>query len=165
MKLQLISLATISCLFSFLHTAFAITCYECSSSHPGCGADFDFTLVRSRVCPRHQDKCVKIIERTGASVLITRACLSTIGTQRKDVPSDTYEGCRPAVVDPRLGHWVNYNNPHLEVQQYDSVEYCFCAFDQWCNSGSRLSWNIFNVLWILTSVMMVWVLLTSATDI
>ena len=71
-----------------------LICNVCVGTHPGCGEnDFDYRWYWGKLCPRHNDKCVKLIERKGAETLVTRDCLSTLEAFRIDIPADKYEGC------------------------------------------------------------------------
>merc|ERR1712079_843129 len=89
-----------------------LICNVCVGTHPGCGEnDFDYRWYWGKLCPRHNDKCVKLIERKGAETLVTRDCLSTLESFRIDVPADKYR------------------------THYDNVTFCFCDFDHWCNGG------------------------------
>lgn len=83
---------------------------------------------------------MKIIERKGATEMVTRDCLSTIrATGRTDIPADPYEGCRGAALDPHLGNYVNNSIKEYDIYRryYDDVTFCFCFFDYRCNSASR----------------------------
>jgi len=121
-------------------------CYQCVSTQPGCGTPFDWRWHTSFTCPDANDKCVKIIERKGAEVVITRKCLSQVEYSRHDVPADKYEGCRSAAKDIQLAHYVNNTIKQLDVARnyYDEVTWCFCQFDHFCNGGrSHMpSWTI-----------------------
>ena len=115
-----------------------LICNVCVGTHPGCGEnDFDYRWYWGKLCPRHNDKCVKLIERKGAETLVTRDCLSTLESFRIDVPADKYEGCRPAAQDVKIGQYVHNQINELDVYRthYDNVTFCFCDFDHWCNGG------------------------------
>lgn len=70
--------------------------------------------------------------------LITRDCLSSMQGIRTDIPADHYEGCRPAAVDVRLGHYVNNSIKELDIHRnyYDKTTWCFCFLDHRCNDSS-----------------------------
>nr|CAG4641336.1 EOG090X0I2F [Eulimnadia texana] len=112
-------------------------CYRCVSTHPGCGTPFDWRWYWSYTCPEPGDSCVKIVEKKGAEEVITRDCLSSIQGIRRDIPADTYEGCRPAASDVRLAQYVFNDIEELDIKRnyYDNVTFCFCNFDQFCNSA------------------------------
>jgi len=119
-----------------------LICNVCVGTHPGCGLyDFDYRWYWGKVCPRWNDKCVKLIERRGAEVLVTRDCLSSIESFRIDVPADKYEGCRPASRDVKLGQYVFNRIKELDVEReyFENTTYCFCDFDHWCNSAPHSS--------------------------
>jgi len=85
-------------------------------------------------------RCVKIIERKGADVMVTRDCLSNVETFRTDVPADKYDGCRTAAKDVQLGQYTFNTVKEIDTERnyYDNVTWCFCNFDHWCNSGDRI---------------------------
>jgi len=119
-----------------------LICNVCVGTHPGCGLyDFDDRWYWGKMCPRYNDKCVKVIERKGAEVLVTRDCLSNLEGFRTDVPADKYEGCRPANHDVKLGQYVFNRLEELDVYRtyYDNTTYCFCDFDHWCNGATTTS--------------------------
>nr|CAG4645928.1 EOG090X0I2F [Lynceus sp. MCZ IZ 141354] len=129
-------------------------CYRCVSTHPGCGSPFDWRWYWSYTCPQADDKCVKVIERKGADVVITRDCLSSLQGIRRDIPADTYEGCRSGAEDVRLAQYTFNDIVELDIKRnyYDNTTFCFCDFDQFCNGA--LSWakpNLILILPILTS--------------
>jgi len=119
-----------------------LICNVCVGTHPGCGEyDFDYRWYWGKMCPRYNDKCVKVIERKGAEVMITRDCLSTLEDFRTDIPADKYEGCRSRASDVKLGQYVFNRIEELDVYRtyYDNVTFCFCDFDHWCNGVSRVT--------------------------
>lgn len=77
-----------------------------------------------------------------ASVTITRDCLSSFRAFRTDLPPDHYEGCRSAVKDVKLAHYV-FNNTikQLDIRRdyYDDTEFCFCFLDHRCNGAATWS--------------------------
>lgn len=136
---KIITSTVVFCFFCF-QGGEALWCYQCVSTQPGCGTPFDWRWYTSVTCPDTNDKCVKIVERKGADVVITRNCLSQVEYSRHDVPADKYEGCRPAAKDIQLAHYVNNSIKQLDVARdyYDEVTWCFCQFDHFCNSGFSL---------------------------
>ncbi|KAL1110399.1 hypothetical protein AAG570_007930 [Ranatra chinensis] len=116
-------------------------CYQCVSTHPGCGENFNWLWYWSQACPEKDDTCVKLTERRGAEEIITRDCLSSLRGIRTDIPSDHYEGCRPATADVNLAHYVNNSIKELDIKRnyYDHTTWCFCSFDNRCNESSRIS--------------------------
>ena len=129
----------------------AILCHRCTSAQPGCGlTDFNWRGLGflGVSCPQEDDICVKIIERKGATEMVTRDCLSTIrATGRTDIPADPYEGCRGAAIDPHLGNYVNNSIKEYDIyrRHYDEVTFCFCFFDYRCNSATS-SFSIHSVI-------------------
>ncbi|XP_075234356.1 QVR superfamily protein crim [Lycorma delicatula] len=144
MKKTIFFLITLTIIFTTEVSCFGIGstlyCYQCISTHPGCGTQFNWWLYWSQACPEVDDTCVKIIERKGAEEIITRDCLSSLRAVRTDIPADHYEGCRPAAHDVRLAHYVNNSIKELDIKRnhYDSVTWCFCYFDNRCNSATSL---------------------------
>jgi len=119
-----------------------LICNVCVGTHPGCGLyDFDPRWYWGKMCTRYNDKCVKLIERKGSEVMVTRDCLSNLENFRVDIPADKYEGCRPASKDVKLGQYVFEAINEIDVRRnyYDNTTYCFCDFDHWCNSAPSLS--------------------------
>jgi len=115
-----------------------LICNVCVGTHPGCGeTGFDYRWYWGKMCPRYNDKCVKLIERKGADVMVTRDCLSNLEAFRTDIPADKYEGCRPASKDVKLGQYVFNKIDELDVYRnhYENTTYCFCDFDHWCNAA------------------------------
>nr|CAG4650617.1 EOG090X0I2F [Sida crystallina] len=122
-------------------TAQGLWCYRCVSTHPGCGTVFDWRWYWSYTCPEANDKCVKIVEKKGADVVITRDCLSSFKGIRRDIPADVYEGCRPAASDVKLAQYVFNDISELDIKRdfYDNTTFCFCDFDHFCNSSQKPS--------------------------
>jgi len=119
-----------------------LICNSCVGTHPGCGEyNFDFRWYWGKMCPRYNDKCVKVIERKGAEVVVTRDCLSTLEAFRTDIPADKYEGCRASAADVKLGQYVFNRIEELDVYRthYTNTTFCFCDFDHWCNSVSAVT--------------------------
>ncbi|XP_015119707.1 uncharacterized protein LOC107042954 [Diachasma alloeum] len=117
-----------------------LVCYRCNSNEPGCGSPLNWLWYWGQYCPEDDDVCVKVIERKGAEEMITRECLSSLKGFRTDIPADKYEGCRPAAKDVRLGHYVNNTITQLDIHRdyYDETTWCFCYFDNRCNSATGL---------------------------
>nr|CAG4642916.1 EOG090X0I2F [Evadne anonyx] len=133
-------LAILSCILFFISSCQALVwCYRCVSTHPGCGDKFDWRWHWSFTCPAANDRCVKVIEKKGADVVITRDCLSSLQGIRRDIPADVYEGCRPAASDVKLAQYVFNDISELDIKRnyYDNTTFCFCDFDHLCNSGGR----------------------------
>lgn len=141
----------------FLKTGSALWCYECVSTQPGCGRPFNWLYHWTKICPEDDDVCVKITETRGVDTVITRSCLSTVQSQRSDIPADKYEGCRPAALDVKLGHYVNNSIKELDIHRdyYESTEWCFCFLDHRCNSSPFLfpSLSILATLLIILNVL------------
>ncbi|KAK0086583.1 hypothetical protein PV325_002892 [Microctonus aethiopoides] len=117
-----------------------LICYRCNSNQPGCGTPFNWWWFWGEYCLEEGDSCIKLIERKGAEEVITRECLSNLRGFRTDIPADQYEGCRPAAKDVRLGHYVNNSITQLDIHRdyYDEVTWCFCHFDNRCNSATAI---------------------------
>ncbi|XP_055385835.1 uncharacterized protein LOC129614898 [Condylostylus longicornis] len=139
-----------------LDVTFGIWCYRCTSAIPGCGENFNWRGIGylGDQCPYDQDICVKVIEKKGAQVSYTRDCLSSLNF-RTDIPSDQYEGCRPAVRDVRLANYVNHTIKEHDVKRdyYNHVEFCFCFLDHRCNNANIFrSWStVYLVLFFIVS--------------
>ncbi|XP_065157223.1 UPAR/Ly6 domain-containing protein crim [Atheta coriaria] len=136
------------CLLAFsIKQAYALWCYECVSTQPGCGDPFNWIYLWTNVCKEDNDICVRITERKGSEKVITRACLSSLRGIRTDIPADTYEGCRKAATDVKLGHYVNNSIKELDIHRdyYDDAEFCFCFLDHRCNDSSFISPSLFMV--------------------
>lgn len=101
----------------FFFIASALWCYQCVSTQPGCGTPFNWIWHWTKVCPEANDVCVKVLEEKDGQVVITRDCLSSLQAIRTDIPADHYEGCRPAAVDVRLGHYVNNSVKELDIHR------------------------------------------------
>uniref|UniRef100_A0A1B6GJT0 Uncharacterized protein n=1 Tax=Cuerna arida TaxID=1464854 RepID=A0A1B6GJT0_9HEMI len=142
--LLLITVCTFDRAFSF-GIGSTLYCYQCISTHPGC-QPFNWWWHWSQACPEKDDTCVKIIERKGGNEVVTRQCLSSLRAIRTDIPADHYEGCRPAATDVKLAHYVNNTIKELDIKRnyYDEVTWCFCYFDNRCNSGvtSTISFTV-----------------------
>lgn len=141
-------------LVSVLPIVYSLSCYQCVSTQPGCGAELDSRWHWSWTCEDNDDKCVKIVERKGATEVITRSCLSNLEFLRHDIPADKYEGCRPAALDIKLAHYVNNTVKQLDIKRnyYDDVLWCFCEFDHFCNSTTPTA--------LLPSILIVSIFLT-----
>ncbi|XP_042871536.1 uncharacterized protein LOC122252912 [Penaeus japonicus] len=130
-------------LSTLLKDGLSIWCYRCVGSHPGCGLyDFDWRYYWSYQCPDPYDKCVKVIEQKGAEeLMVTRDCLSNLEGHRRDIPADRYEGCRSAAEDPQLGHYIFPSIKEIDHRRehYTNVTFCFCDFDERCNSASGVT--------------------------
>lgn len=117
----------------------SLWCYQCVSSHPGCGLyDFDWRYYWSHYCHDANNKCVKLIEQKGVDIKVTRDCLSNLEGHRRDIPADRYEGCRPAAKDPLIGQYIFPSIAEIDHKReyYTNVTFCFCDFDERCNSAS-----------------------------
>nr|CAG4635830.1 EOG090X0I2F [Artemia franciscana] len=112
-------------------------CYRCVGTHPGCNEPFDWRWYWSYTCPSWSDKCVKIIEKKGVDTVITRDCLSNLISTRRDIPGDTYEGCRAASEDVKLAQYTFNDIRELDIKRthFDNTTWCFCSFDHFCNSA------------------------------
>ena len=135
-----------------------LICYQCVGTHPGCGLyDFDWRWYWGKSCSRPDDRCVKLIERKGADIMVTRDCLSNLEAHRVDIPADKYEGCRPATKEVKLGQYTFNRIKELDTKRthYDNTTWCFCNFDHWCNSGQNLQTTL---LTLALTILLPWVL-------
>jgi len=120
-------------------------CYSCVSTQPGCTLDEVNWLIHSAIsCPRKDDKCVKIIDRKGSDLTVTRDCLSNVIPFRRDIPADRFEGCRPAAEQPKLAVYVENSVDELDLKRdhFSETTYCFCEFDEWCNHSTKTAHNL-----------------------
>lgn len=126
-----------------------LICYQCVGTHPGCSLyDMDWRWYWGKICPRSDDRCVKLIERKGAEVMVTRDCLSNLEAHRTDIPADKYEGCYPGTHDVKLGQYVFNRIKELDVKRnyYDNTTWCMCQFDHWCNSApNSMTFSLFTL--------------------
>lgn len=44
-----------------------LLCYQCVSTHPGCGTPFKWLWHKTVSCPEEDDICVKVIEKIGGN--------------------------------------------------------------------------------------------------
>ncbi|XP_019875509.1 uncharacterized protein LOC109603453 [Aethina tumida] len=128
-------------ILSLVNQGLSLWCYQCVSTQPGCGTPFNWLWHWTKVCPEDDDVCVKIIEQKDGETVITRDCLSSMLPVRTDIPADHYEGCRPAAVDEKLGHYVNNSIKELDIHRnyYDKTTWCFCFLDHRCNDGTSVT--------------------------
>jgi len=134
-------------------------CYSCVSSQPGCNEhEVNWFIHHAITCPRADDKCVKIIERKGAEVQVTRDCLSNLVGFKRDIPADRFEGCRPAAAQPKLATYVSNSVNELDLKRefWDEVTYCFCEFDEWCNSSNSIKISIATIITSLLLTQFLW---------
>jgi len=118
-----------------------LICYQCVGTHPGCTLyNMDTRWYWGKICPRKDDRCVKLIERKGAEIMVTRDCLSNLEAHRTDIPADKYEGCRSGTHDVKLAQYTFNRIKELDTKRsyYDNTTWCMCQFDQWCNSAVTL---------------------------
>jgi len=118
-----------------------LICYQCVGTHPGCTLyNMDTRWYWGKICPRKDDRCVKLIERKGAEIMVTRDCLSNLEAHRTDIPADKYEGCRSATHDVKLAQYTFNRIKELDTKRsyYDNTTWCMCQFDQWCNSATSI---------------------------
>jgi len=95
-----------------------LICYQCVGTHPGCSLyDFDWRWYWGKTCPRSDDRCVKLIERKGSDIMVTRDCLSNLEGHRVDIPPDKYEGCYPATPEIKLGQYTFNTVKELDVKR------------------------------------------------
>jgi len=151
-----LTLNLLNCLFLplFLHfvgskVSANLWCYSCVSSQPGCTESGVNWLTHSGItCRKEDDKCVKIIDRKGSDVTITRDCLSNLVGMRQDIPADHFEGCRSRASIPKLGVFVFNEVKELDLKKeyFDGTTYCFCQNDEWCNHGSTATINLMAIV-------------------
>jgi len=137
-KMMATSAVVVFLMISLARVSANLWCYSCVSSQPGCEEfGVNWWIHHAITCPREDDKCVKIVERKGAQVLVTRDCLSNLIGFRRDIPADRFEGCRPAAAQPKVAVYVENSVKELDLKRHywDEVDYCFCELDEWCNSG------------------------------
>ncbi|XP_074660199.1 UPAR/Ly6 domain-containing protein crim-like [Tubulanus polymorphus] len=149
MYLQLIG--AVFCVL-FVARSDAFWCFECDSSDPGCGQEIDIMLERWKLCAGPPYYCMKVIERIGSNVHITRGCMEIFMRNtdyRLDMPTiRRHNYCLPGRnVDVEHGAKPN---PYVDRQ------YCFCNDYNGCNPANTVRSNLIPifVLTILTSILL-----------
>jgi len=129
---------TLTDIFPFVvlfHSGFALQCYRCVSSQPGCGKELNIRLQKWHTCPSTgqfggENFCVKIIETIGSDQVITRDCLMTLRhstRHREKLPTVQRQNyCQP-------GRNNDPKNPYDETKTF-----CFCNDWNGCNAASRM---------------------------
>lgn len=123
-----------------------VWCYSCVSMQPGCDEFYVDWRVSARRCldtinlidsdssfalQKHGNGITKLknelIQKPShhrKRTLVTRDCLSNSVGLRSNIPANTFEGCYPREQRHQRAGPRDY---------YDTVNYCFCGLDNWCN--------------------------------
>jgi len=139
-------------LVTLFHAALSLQCYRCVSSQPGCGKELSIRLEKWHTCPDTgpfggENFCVKIVEKFGSDVVITRECLMTLRhseRHREKLPTVQRQNyCEPG-----------RNNDPKHPYDYTKM-FCFCNDKDGCNSAVKtvISYPVpllvsFFVLWL-----------------